>query len=123
MSDPAPKAHWAGVSEFEYMRLLRRGRSRGRLTLDEVVEVLQDAELTTELIGEIRGALDAQGIELDETVVDLDDDADEEDILRLLRPRLLRPLLVSACSQSSLRSPGHESRRRRLQPRDACRRD
>jgi RNA polymerase primary sigma factor len=75
------------VSEFEFVRLLRRGRSRGRLTLDEVIEVLQDADLTPELIAEIRSALDEQGIELDETVVDLDDDADEQEVLRLIRPR------------------------------------
>ncbi|MEO2113548.1 MAG: RNA polymerase sigma factor region1.1 domain-containing protein, partial [Acidimicrobiales bacterium] len=67
MGDIAPRVRWAGVSEFEFVRLLRRGRSRGRLTLDEVIDVLQDAELTPELIGEIRAALDEGGIELDET--------------------------------------------------------
>ena len=87
MREVAPRIRWAGVSEFEFVRLLRRGRSRGRLTLDEVIEVLQDADLTPELIGEIRSALDEQGIELDETVVDLDDDADEQEVLRLIRPR------------------------------------
>jgi RNA polymerase primary sigma factor len=87
MRDVAPRVGWAGVSEFEFVRLLRRGRSRGRLTLDEVIEVLQDADLTRELIAEIRSALDEQGIELDETVVDLDDDADEQEVLRLIRPR------------------------------------
>jgi len=87
MRDVAPRVRWAGVSEFEFVRLIRRGRSRGRLTLDEVIEVLQDADLTPELIAEIRSALDEQGIELDETVVDLDDDADEQEVLRLIRPR------------------------------------
>lgn len=91
MGDAAPRARWAGVSEFEFVRLLRRGRSRGRLTLDEVIDVLQDAELTPELIGEIRAALDEGGIELDETVVALDIDgggaADEQKVLRLIRPR------------------------------------
>ena len=87
MRDVAPRVRWAGVSEFEFVRLLRRGRSRGRLTLDEVIEVLQDADLTPELLAEIRSALDEQGIELDETVVDLDDDADEQEVLRLIRPR------------------------------------
>ena len=92
MGDAAPNAHWARVSEFEFVRLLRRGRARGRLTLDEVIDVLQDAELTPELIGEMRAALDAEGIELDETVVDatVDVDADiddEREVLRLIRPR------------------------------------
>ncbi len=94
MGDAAPNAHWARVSEFEFVRLLRRGRARGRLTLDEVIDVLQDAELTPELIREMRAALDAEGIELDETVVDatvdVDVDADiddEREVLRLIRPR------------------------------------
>ncbi len=94
MGDAAPNAHWARVSEFEFVRLLRRGRARGRLTLDEVIDVLQDAELTPELIGEMRAALDAEGIELDETVVDatvdveVDADIDDErEVLRLIRPR------------------------------------
>ncbi|MCH2411968.1 MAG: sigma-70 family RNA polymerase sigma factor [Acidimicrobiales bacterium] len=91
MGDIAPRVRWAGGSEFEFVRLLRRGRSRGRLTLDEVIDVLQDAELTPELIGEIRAALDEGGIELDETVVALDIDgggpADEQKVLRLIRPR------------------------------------
>ncbi len=94
MGDAAPNAHWARVSEFEFVRLLRRGRARGRLTLDEVIDVLQDAELTPELIGEMRAALDAEGIELDETVVDATVDVDvdvdiddEREVLRLIRPR------------------------------------
>jgi RNA polymerase primary sigma factor len=94
MGDAAPNAHWARVSEFEFVRLLRRGRARGRLALDEVIDVLQDAELTPELIGEMRAALDAEGIELDETVVDATVDADadadiddEREVLRLIRPR------------------------------------
>ena len=31
---------WPGVSEFEVARLLRRGRARGSLTLDEVIDVV-----------------------------------------------------------------------------------
>ena len=31
---------WPGVSEFEVARLIRRGRARGRLTLDEVIDVV-----------------------------------------------------------------------------------
>ena len=59
---------WPGVSEFEVARLIRRGRARGRLTLDEVIDVVCDAELTSELISGIRTALQAEGIEFDETV-------------------------------------------------------
>ena len=59
---------WPGVSEFEVARLLRRGRARGSLTLDEVIDVVRDAELTSELIAGIRSSLRAEGIDFEETV-------------------------------------------------------
>jgi len=77
---------WPGVSEFEVARLIRRGRVRGRLTLDEVIDVVCDAELTSELISGIRTALQAEGIEFDETVAV---EADGEEVLRLVRARPL----------------------------------
>ncbi len=77
---------WPGVSDFEVARLIRRGRARGRLTLDEVIDVVCDAELTSELISGIRTALQAEGIEFDETVAV---EADGEEILRLVRARPL----------------------------------
>ena len=73
---------WPGVSEFEVARLLRRGRARGSLTLDEVIDVVRDAELTSELIAGIRSSLRAEGIEFEETVA-VEVDADE--VLRLVR--------------------------------------
>ena len=77
---------WPGVSEFEVARLIRRGRARGRLTLDEVIDVVCDAELTSELISGIRTALQAEGIEFDETVAV---ETDGEEVLRLVRARPL----------------------------------
>ena len=77
---------WPGVSDFEVARLIRRGRARGRLTLDEVIDVVCDAELTSELISGIRTALQAEGIEFDETVVV---EADGEEVLRLVRAQPL----------------------------------
>ena len=77
---------WPGVSEFEVARLIRRGRARGRLTLDEVIDVICDAELTSELISGIRTALQAEGIEVNETVAV---EADGEEVLRLVRARPL----------------------------------
>ena len=77
---------WPGVSDFEVARLIRRGRARGRLTLDEVIDVVCDTELTSELISGIRTALQAEGIEFDETVVV---EADGEEVLRLVRARPL----------------------------------
>ncbi len=77
---------WPGVSEFEVARLIRRGRSRGRLTLDEVIDVVCDAELTSELISGIRTALQTEGIKFDETVAV---EADDEEVLRLVRAQPL----------------------------------
>jgi len=73
---------WSGVSAHEVARLLRRGRARGRLTLDEVLDVVGDAELTTDLIVDIRFSLRTEGIEFDETVA-VETDADE--VMRLVR--------------------------------------
>ena len=73
---------WPGVSEYKVTRLLRRGRARGRLTLDEVIDVFRDAELTSELIDGVRTSLRAEGIEFDETVA-VETDADE--VLRLVK--------------------------------------
>ena len=64
---PGPQA-WSGVSESEVARLLRRGRDRGNLGLDEVIDVLRDAEITSDLIFDVRRRLEAEGIEFDETV-------------------------------------------------------
>ena len=66
-SAPAPPM-WTGVSEFEFGRLMRRGRARGSLSFDEIIDVLRDAELTPELFVEVHAALEAEGIEFDETV-------------------------------------------------------
>ena len=77
---------WPGVSDFEVARLIRRGRARGRLTLDEVIDVVCDAELTSELISGIRTALQAERIEFDETVAV---ETDGEEVLRLVRARPL----------------------------------
>ncbi len=81
---PAPR-EWVGVSEFEFARLLRHGRAAGRLSLDEVIDVVRDAELTPDLILGIRTALEAEGIEFDETVTI---EADDDEVLRLARARL-----------------------------------
>ena len=79
---PSGLPSWPGVSEFEVARLLRRGRARGSLTLDEVIDVVRDAELTSELIAGIRSSLRAEGIDFEETVA-VEVDADE--VLRLVR--------------------------------------
>ena len=90
MAEAAPTPQrWTGVSEFEFARLIRHGRSKGSLNLDEVIDVVRDAELTSDLILGIRNALEAEGIEFDETVT-IEDDSDTE-VVRLTRVSL--PLL------------------------------
>ena len=84
MPEAAPTPHrWTGVSEFEFARLLRHGRAKGILSLDEIIDVVRDAELTPDLILGIRSALEAEGIEFDETVI-VEDDSDAE-VVRLRR--------------------------------------
>lgn len=69
MADTNPKTKVRSeVLEFELTRLLRRGRDRGRLGLEEVIEVLRDTDLTLELIADVRRRVVAQNIEFDETV-------------------------------------------------------
>ena len=83
MADAAPRSQiWSGVSEFEVARLLRRGRDRGSLGLDEVIDVLRDAEITPELISDVRRRLEADGIEFDETVAV---EAGPDEVMRLTR--------------------------------------
>jgi RNA polymerase primary sigma factor len=53
--------------------LLVRGRARGSLTADEVMTVLRDLELTRGLIDSVRRRLTAEGIELDESIEDIDE--------------------------------------------------
>ncbi len=78
---PGPIA-WPGVSEHEMARLLRRGRDRGSLSLDEVIDVIQDAEITADLIDGVRRRLSDEGIEFDETVAV---EADPSEVLKLVR--------------------------------------
>ena len=68
--------HWESVSPFEFARLVRHGQSSGELNLDEVLEVLRDAELTPELVAEVTEKLKNEGIVLNDAVVDLSDDVE-----------------------------------------------
>jgi RNA polymerase primary sigma factor len=78
-----------GVSEMEFARLVRRGRAAGVLTLDEVIEVVQDVELTPEIVDGFRTALSDAGIRLDETVEIVLPDPDEPDLgIRPIRTRV-----------------------------------
>jgi RNA polymerase primary sigma factor len=63
-----PLPPWAGVPEPEMQALLARGRAKGELTLDEVLEVMKDVEVSTDVILGVRTLLHSQGIALDETL-------------------------------------------------------
>ena len=72
----APSMHSASptsvpVEDFE--DLLVRGRAHGSLTVDEVMTVLKDIELSRGVIDSVRRRLAVEGIELDESIEDVDD--------------------------------------------------
>lgn len=46
-----------GVPEADLRRLIARGRARGVLTMDEVVDVLRKVELTQDLLDQLREQL------------------------------------------------------------------
>ena len=63
-----PLPPWAGVPEPEMQALLARGRAKGELTLDEVLAVMKDVEVSTDVILGVRTLLHSEGIALDETL-------------------------------------------------------
>jgi len=72
MTDATPALPMWGVPEADLQVLVTRGRLRGVLTMDEVVDVLRTVELTAEVIESVRARLAAHGIELDESLPPLD---------------------------------------------------
>ena len=67
---PAEAAHVAGISVDEFDRLLAVGRERGSLNADDLMLVLEEVELTTELIDSVVERVRAAGIVYDETEVE-----------------------------------------------------
>ncbi|MCB9372807.1 MAG: RNA polymerase sigma factor RpoD [Microthrixaceae bacterium] len=63
-----PLPPWAGVPEGELEALLAKGKAKGELTLDEVLQVMKDVEVTTDVILGVRAMLHREGIALDETL-------------------------------------------------------
>ena len=61
----------AGVSADEFSRLLAQGRARRALSVDDVMAVLKNVELSEDLIDNVRRRLSAEGIHLDEGEVEL----------------------------------------------------
>ena len=75
MSDRVIASPWAAVPDDDLQRLIARGKARGKLTLDEVMDVFKSVELDADLIVHVRQLLTDEGILLDESVDDLELDA------------------------------------------------
>jgi RNA polymerase primary sigma factor len=61
----------AGVSADEFSRLLAQGRARGGLSVDDVMALLKNVELSEDVIEGVRRRLSDEGIHLDEAEVEL----------------------------------------------------
>jgi len=74
MSQPnGAHPHLVSVPTDAFEDLLVRGRARGSLTADEVMAVLRNVELSRHVIDSVRHRLAAEGIELDESIEDIDE--------------------------------------------------
>jgi RNA polymerase primary sigma factor len=74
MTDAKPALEPSGGTEADLQRLVARGRARGTLTQEEVVDVLPNVVLTTDFLADLRDRLAAEGIVLDEQTPVVDDD-------------------------------------------------
>ena len=63
-----PLPPWAGIPEAKMQALLARGRAKGELSLDEVLVVMKDVEVSADVILGVRALLHREGIALDETL-------------------------------------------------------
>ena len=77
---------WSGVDPHEFSRLIRRGKLKGQVSLDEILEVLRDAELAPSLVSEVRETLENEGISLDDTVVEKENNESSEGEAKITRP-------------------------------------
>src|SRR5207249_1320038 len=68
----------AGVPTDEFAALLDKGKAQGELTPDDLMQVLERVELSSDVINAVKGRVQAEGIVLvDEDVAD--DELDPED--------------------------------------------
>ncbi len=77
---------WSGVDPHEFSRLIRRGKLKGQVSLDEILEVLRDAELAPSLVSEVRKTLENEGISLDDTVIEKENNESSEGEAKITRP-------------------------------------
>jgi len=81
MTDATPLLPPSGVPDHDLERLIARGRRTGGLKMEQVVDVLPAVEFTADVIHLVRDRLAAAGIELDESIPDLDLSELEDDDL------------------------------------------
>jgi RNA polymerase primary sigma factor len=91
-----------GVDRSEWHLLILRGQTSGQVLAEDVAHVLRNVELTADTLQIVYASLAQQGIDVDETLVEVDDDdtprhgtqreivLDDEDIERLLSRRRRR---------------------------------
>ena len=91
-----------GVDRSEWHLLILRGQASGQVLAEDVAHVLRNVELTAETLEAVYGSLAQQGIDVDDTIAEVDDDdtprhgaqreivLDDEDIERLLSRRRRR---------------------------------
>ena len=77
---------WENVDPHEFSRLIRHGKVSGQLSLDEILEVLRDAELMPSLVAEVREALEKEGISLDDQVVAQEGSEPQEGEMKIILP-------------------------------------
>ncbi|MDP1821264.1 MAG: sigma-70 family RNA polymerase sigma factor, partial [Acidimicrobiales bacterium] len=105
MTEATPALGSWGVPEDDLQLLVVRGKPKGSLTMDEVVDVLRTIELTTEVIEGVRARLRSEGIELDESVPHLDLDNIEAELAAVAAA----PAAVLAGPPPSVEAELHEA--------------
>lgn len=94
-----------GVDAAEWSRLIDVGRRRKKLSTHDIVDVLRDMELSAEAIELVRDAIEAFGIEVDQSF-EVDDSGE-----------LRRPFLEAAAKSDKVRNGGSPTAKR---PSDAA---
>src|SRR4051795_13745588 len=76
----------AGVPTDEFAALLDKGKAQGELTPDDLMQVLERVELSSDVINAVKGRVQAEGIALvDEDVADDPLDPEDPEVGEILR--------------------------------------
>src|SRR5947208_1882953 len=75
-----------GVPTDEFAALLDKGKVQGELTPDDLMQVLERVELSSDVINAVKGRVQAEGIALvDEDVADDELDPEDPEVGKILR--------------------------------------